>query len=79
MRGCSLGWGWGIGTNRNKYGRDLIYGAPIDENPNLFIPDPECCTKEEIARHKAVRQEWNKNHNTQINQTRQTSCQNSAE
>ena len=67
MEGCSLGWGWGIGVNINKNGEGTTYGAPVNSNPNLFCPDPECCTKEEMAKHEVACQEWDKNHNPHIN------------
>jgi len=45
---CDMGWGIGINTHEN-YG--VSYGFPESENPNLFFPDAECCTNEEILNH----------------------------
>ncbi len=31
-----------------------VYGFPCVENPNDFEPDPECCSPEEIERHRVA-------------------------
>lgn len=38
---------------------DVNYGGyPVVEDPRDFSPDPECCTPEEIAAHKAACEAW---------------------
>ena len=36
------------------------YGYSATEDPHDFTPDPECCTAEEIARHKAACDAWDR-------------------
>ena len=36
------------------------YGFYRPENPHDFHPDPECCTDEEIANHRAACEAWDR-------------------
>lgn len=38
---------WGIGVNIYSDGNSS-YGFPESKDPNMFIPDFECCTEQEI-------------------------------
>lgn len=39
---------------------DFGYGYYPGGDPRNFHPDPECCTEEEVAKHKAACQAWDR-------------------
>ena len=41
-------------------GEVVGYGYGATANPHDFTPDPECCTEDEIARHKAACDAWDR-------------------
>lgn len=46
---------WGIGTIVNKQREAIDYGfVPADFDPELFCPDYEACTEQEIANYRAA-------------------------
>jgi len=58
---CGSPWGIGGYMYIDENGKKQSgYGYYKPQNPNDFYPDYECCTKEEIAAHKAACEEWNK-------------------
>lgn len=54
---------WGIGINYDENGNFIFYGFPIDENPNLFEPDYESSSEDEVLEHKRAIEKWNKENN----------------
>lgn len=44
---------------------DVTYGYFPGGDPRDFNPDPECCTPEEMARHKAACEEWDRGDKTE--------------
>lgn len=43
----------------------VTYGYFPGGDPRDFDPDPECCTEEEMARHKAACEEWERGERTE--------------
>lgn len=43
----------------------VTYGYFHGGDPRNFFPDPECCTAEEMAKHKAACEEWERGEKTE--------------
>jgi len=54
---CGRGWGLGINIHTNVA---PSYGYPESENPNLFYPDMEVCTSDEMKNWRIAINIWNK-------------------
>ena len=53
---------WGIGVNFKNDSVITTYGYPESRDPNLFYPDFECCSGEEIEAWEKAKVEWDKKH-----------------
>ena len=55
---CGSPWGIGVYVYDEETGESL-YGFPPDGmNPELFTPDPECCSPQEIAAWEEALELW---------------------
>jgi hypothetical protein len=55
---CGSPWGIGVYIYDEETGESL-YGFPPDGlNPELFHPDAECCSPQEIAAHQEALAVW---------------------
>ncbi len=52
---------WGIGSYTDEDGETWYGYPPKNSDPNLYVPDIDCCLPQEIEAWNKAKEEWNKN------------------